>query len=249
MSTVVRLSLRLGIKDPELRAKLTPDYAPLCKRIVVSGTFYETMQKDHVDLVTERIDRIEPGGVVTGDGVLHELDVLVLATGFEAQAYMRPMEITGVDGLTLTEAWADGPSAYRTIAAPGFPNMFTLVGPHSPVGNISIICVAETQTKYVMQCLDRVRQRDTIAIVPKASASDAYNAERELAAPNTAAASGCSSWYLGADGKPAIWPWTPARFHEMLSRPAFEEFELLPAAVPALSTKGPAFKRASGTAR
>ena len=101
------------------------------------------MQKPGVHLVTEAIDHVEPRGVVTADGTLHELDLLVLATGFDAHAYVRPMEIVGESGLTLDEAWADGPHAYRSVAVPGFPNLFMLMGPHSPIGNQSLVIIAE----------------------------------------------------------------------------------------------------------
>ena len=97
------------------------------------------MQKPGVHLVSEAIDHVESQGVVTADGTVHELDLLVLATGFDARAYVRPMEIVGENGLTLDEAWADGPHAYRSVAVPGFPNLFMLMGPHSPIGNQSLV--------------------------------------------------------------------------------------------------------------
>ena len=81
----------------------------------------------------------------TRDGRLHELDVLVLATGFKADAFMRPMEIVGRDGVTLEEAWTPRPEAYLSISIPDFPNFFMLNGPNGPVGNFSLIEVAEIQ--------------------------------------------------------------------------------------------------------
>src|SRR5206468_7604213 len=101
-----RLNLRLGVRDPGLRRGLTPDYDPMCKRLVMSAGFYPAMGRPDVELVTEAIDHVEPRGVVTRDGVRHEVDVLVLATGFDPQAFMRPMELVGEGGLTIDEAWA-----------------------------------------------------------------------------------------------------------------------------------------------
>ena len=224
MAAYVRMCLRRGVKNPELRAKLTPDYRPLCKRIAVSGTFYNAVQQDNVELVTERIERVEPRGVITADGRLHELDVLILATGFDAHAYMRPMRIEGRDGVTLDHAWADGPTAYKTIMLPDFPNLFMLIGPHSPVGNQSIIGVAETQTRYVVRWLDFLGRNGVTAVSPRADVTEQYNAARRAAAPNTIAASGCSSWYIGPDGAVAIWPWTPDDHRAMLREPALDEF-------------------------
>ena len=108
-------------------------------------------------MVTAPIERVEAAGVRTADGDLHELDVLVLATGFHTHAFMRPMAVTGRDGRTLAEAWADRPVAYLSISIPEFPNLFLLNGPNGPVGNFSLIGVAELQLAYVLQLIDRLR--------------------------------------------------------------------------------------------
>lgn len=126
------------MRDPELRAKLTPNYQPMCKRQIMAGHFYRSVQKPGVEVITDPIDHIEPRGIVTADGALHELDLLVYATGFDARAYVRPLEMIGEGGLSLDEAWADGPMAYQSVAVPGFPNMFMLMGPHSPIDNQGI---------------------------------------------------------------------------------------------------------------
>ncbi|EUA51854.1 putative monooxygenase [Mycobacterium xenopi 3993] len=115
------------VRDPQLRKALTPNYMPMCKRLVISGGFYRAIQRDDVELVTAPIDHLEPRGIVTDDGVLHEADVIVLATGFDAHAYMRPMRVTGRDGICLDEVWRDGPRAFETVAMPGFPNFFMLL--------------------------------------------------------------------------------------------------------------------------
>jgi cation diffusion facilitator CzcD-associated flavoprotein CzcO len=124
-----RWNLRLSVRDPSLRRKLTPKDQPMCKRLVFAGHYYRAVQQPNVEVVTEGIDHIEPKGVVTTDGVLHELDILVLATGFDARAYERPLKIIGEDGVSLDEVWADGPHAYRSVAVPGFPNLFMLMAP------------------------------------------------------------------------------------------------------------------------
>ena len=106
----------------------------MCRRLILAPHYYRAIQQPGVDVVTTGIDHIEPRGVVITDGQLHELDVLVLATGFHARAYTAPMQVYGEGGQSLAEAWADGARAYRSVAVPGFPNMFTMLGPHSPVG-------------------------------------------------------------------------------------------------------------------
>ncbi len=215
-----------GIEDAELRRKLTPDYEPGCKRLILSAEFYPTLQKDHVDLVTEKIDRVEPRGVVTEDGTLHELDVLVLATGF------RPFEwgisnVIGEGGTSIKEACAEGPRTYRSVTMPGFPNYFMLVGPNSPIGNISIIDVSECQTGYIMSCIRKLEQSQGKALSPKREAADAFQQELREAMKGTVWVTGCNSWYLDAQGTPTLWPWSASRFHQVMRTPRFSDFELI----------------------
>ncbi len=113
MGALCRASLR-SVRDPGLRAALTPDYQPMCKRLVVSGGFYRAIQRADVELVTAGVDHLERRGIVTADGVLHEADVIVLATGFDTHAFFRPMRLTGRDGITADEVWRDGPRGYQT---------------------------------------------------------------------------------------------------------------------------------------
>jgi cation diffusion facilitator CzcD-associated flavoprotein CzcO len=221
-----RLNLRFGVRDPELRRRLTPGYEPMCKRLVMSAGFYPAMQRPNVGLVTEPIERVEPRGIVTRDGRLHEIDVLVLATGFDAHAYMRPMGLVGQSGRTLEEAWEDGPRAYRTVALPGFPNFFMLMGPHSPIGNQSLVAVAETQADYVLRWIEEIRRGRVASAAPTPDATARFNDDMRRAMPGTIWTTGCNSWYLGADGVPELWPWTPARHRAMLREPDRADFVL-----------------------
>jgi cation diffusion facilitator CzcD-associated flavoprotein CzcO len=226
ISAICRLNLRFGVRDPDLRRRLTPDYEPMCKRLVMSGEFYPAMQRPNVGLVTTPIDHVEPRGIVTGDGRLHEIDVLVFATGFDAHAYMRPMELVGEGGRTLEEAWADGPVAYRTVALPGFPNFFMMLGPHSPIGNQSLVAVAETQSDYALRWVEEMRAGRVAAAAPTPEATARFNQEMRSAMPSTVWVTGCKSWYLDADGLPEAWPWTPGRHRAMLREPELADFAL-----------------------
>jgi cation diffusion facilitator CzcD-associated flavoprotein CzcO/acetyl esterase/lipase len=235
ISTAARLNLRLGVKDPELRRRVTPDHEPMCRRLIMSAGYYSAIQRPNVTIETERIERIESKGVRLADGRLIEVDILVLATGFDAHAYLRPMAVAGA-GRTLEEAWADGPRAYRTVALPGFPNLFTIMGPHSPIGNFSLIAVAESQAAYVLGWIEALRRGEVVAVSPTDEATDEatdeYNAELRAALPDTVWASGCTSWYLGPDGLPELWPWSPERHRRMLEERFSHEFEqIVPNAV------------------
>lgn len=219
-----------SVRDPGLRQALTPDYPPMCKRLVMSGGFYRAMQREDVELVTIGIDRIESRGIATKDGVLHEMDVIVLATGFDAHAYMRPMDLVGRDGLTIEEAWQDGPRAFQTVAIPGFPNFFMLLGPHSPVGNFPLTAVAETQADHIVRWIRRWQQGEFDTVEPTTTAAEAYNAELSAAMPATVWTTGCNSWYLDKSGLPGVWPDTPAKHRTMLANPHSGDYELRAAA-------------------
>ncbi|MEV6767311.1 NAD(P)/FAD-dependent oxidoreductase [Nocardia sp. NPDC051030] len=207
-----------SVKDPELRRKLTPDYQAMCKRLVVSDRFYAAVQRPDVELVTESIDHVKEHGVVTADGQLHELDILVLATGFDSHAFMRPMAITGTDGRTLDQAWADGPRAFEGVMMPDFPNLFMLVGPHSPFANHPLTAVAEAQAFRIVSWLKRWRAGEFDSVAPTRAATDRYNARMRAAAPSTVWTTGCQSWYLGKDGIPELWPWSPGQYEKLIRR-------------------------------
>jgi cation diffusion facilitator CzcD-associated flavoprotein CzcO len=214
------------VRDPELRAMLTPRDSALCKRPVVSGEYYRAIQRHDVELVDRPIDRIEERGVRTTDDRLHELDVLILATGFRAHNYMRPMAIRGEHGLSLDEAWKDGPVAYRTVAISGFPNLFTIMGPHSPLLSFPIHTSAELQSEYVARMLDLFRRDDVVSLMPTAAASKEWLDEIAAGMPGTVWASGCSSWYLGDGATPVLWPYGRRRWRELLREPVLEHYEI-----------------------
>jgi cation diffusion facilitator CzcD-associated flavoprotein CzcO len=221
-----RWNLRLSVRDPKLRAKLTPKDQPMCKRLILAGHFYRAVQGLGVEIVGDPIDHIEPRGIVTADGTLYQLDLLVYATGFDARAYVRPLEVIGEGGRTLNEAWVDGPIAYRSVAVPGFPNLFMLMGPHSPVGNQSLIPIAEDQADYAMWWIEQLRDGVVRAAAPTEAATKEYNESMKDAMPQTIWVTGCSSWYLGKDGLPELFPWTPETHRELLRQPVLTDFDV-----------------------
>lgn len=218
LSWACRAHLRT-VKDPDLRRRFTPPDEPMCKRLVMGTGFYKLFERPNVDLVDTPIDHVEERGVVTSDGVLHELDVIVLATGFDAHKFVRPMELVGEGGVRLSELWEREPYAYRSVALPGFPNVFMLIGPHSPFGNQSLFTISETQADFAMACIERWRDRRFDAMSPTRAATDRFNDEMRAVIPNTIWASGCKSWYIGADGLPSVWPYAASHHREILEEP------------------------------
>lgn len=218
------------VRDPELRRRLTPKDSALCKRPVVSSGFYRAVQRDDVEVELSRVDRVEPAGVRTADGVLHELDVLVLATGFRAHNYMRPMRVTGEDGIELNEAWARGPYGYRTMAIPGFPNLFMILGPHSPLLSFPIHTSAELQSEYVAQIVKLLAGDGIVSVDVKPAAAQRWLDELRAGMDGTVWTSGCTSWYLGEGDVPVVWPYDRRRWRAVLKEPVLEDYELRRAA-------------------
>jgi cation diffusion facilitator CzcD-associated flavoprotein CzcO len=219
-------NLENSVRDPDLRERLRPTYRAACKRLILSPDFYEAIQKPNARLVTEGIDRAEKSGLRTRDGELHELDVLVLATGFRVDQFVRPMKVTGRGGVALDDVWKDGPFAYMAIAVPELPNFFMLNGPNGPVGNFSLIDVAELQIGYIMQLVEQVRSGACREISPSPAAMARFHAERQQAAKTTIWNTGCKSWYLDANGLPTAWPCTYDRFREEMSQPSLDDYDL-----------------------
>ena len=218
-------NLENNVGDPVLREKLRPDYRAACKRLIFSPDFYAAIQHPNAELVTSGIQCIEPRGIRTEDGALHELDVLVMATGFRADSFIRPTTVLGRGGVNLDEVWSDHPIAYLSISIPEFPNFFMLNGPNGPVGNFSLIQIAESQVSYVLQLIGQIRGGRCREISASARATADFEAVRSEAAKKSIWATGCKSWYLDKNGVPASWPWTPSRFFEEMASPKLESFD------------------------
>lgn len=219
-------NLEDNVRDPALREKLRPSYRAMCKRLIFSPNYYEAVQHPSVSVETGRIARIEPKGIRMSDGGLHELDIIVLATGFQVERFVRPIQVVGRNGVMLDELWRDRPKAYYAITVPDHPNFFMLNGPTGPVGNFSLIDVAEMQWAYIEQLVALLRDGRAREITVRHEALEDYDDRRACAAMTTVFASGCKSWYLDAQGVPQTWPWTYAHFSEVMERPRLEDYEI-----------------------
>ena len=183
----------------------------------------------HVDLVTEPIERIEPGGIVV-DGVLRPADVIVFATGFWANRYLWPMDIRGRDGVSLAEQWGDEPTALYGITVPGFPNFFCLYGPGTNLAHGgSLIFHSECQIRYVMGCLTTLLAGGHRSIDVRADAHDAYNEalQAELDTMVWSHPSIRHSWYRNDSGRIFILsPWRLVDYWSWTRRPDPSHYDL-----------------------
>lgn len=221
-----RLCLRALVRDKGLRARLTPDYQPFCKRQVVSGDYYRRICQPNARFVSEPITEVTETGLRTADGVHHDLDVIVLATGFHAHNYMRPMNLRGRDGLSIDDVWEKGPRAWAMTAIPGFPNLFTVMGPNSPTGVMSMQLVAELTARYIIEWLRRFRDGEITTVEVTEEATNRFADDVAEAMVPTVWNSGCNSWYFADDNHIDLWPFTRSRLTSILTQPRDEDYLL-----------------------
>ena len=206
---IVKRYLKNKIPDPELRAKLTPDYKLGCKRVLQSNTYYETYLRDDVTLSTDGVREIVADGVIDGNGVKHDADVIIYGTGFHVIDAFDYLDIKGRDGLDLaTQFRENGVETYMGMTIHRFPNLFFMLGPNTALGHNSVVFMIEQQTKYIVNMLEEMDQRDAVAADATKEAQDEFNAEiQRLVEKGIWTQGGCTSWYLDSHGKNrTIWP-------------------------------------------
>jgi cation diffusion facilitator CzcD-associated flavoprotein CzcO len=223
------------VADPELRKVCTPDYALGCKRALIADDWYATVVRPDVEVSTAQITGIDATGVMTADGVHHDLDVLIYGTGFRSTEFLTPMTVTGRGGLDLNERWRDGASAFGGVAVSGFPNLFLLYGPNTNLGANSIIYMLETQMAYITGLLSEAAHADmaTIEVLPTAEARWAAMIEAESA--STAWVTGCHSWYTANGRNTNNWPMATWKYRRAMKDPTLLDYDVRPtiATVPA----------------
>ena len=204
---LARANMRRSIEDPELRRRLTPDYAIGCKRILLSSDWYPAITSPGVELVTSGIREVREGSIVDGDGGEHELDTIVFATGFVPSDPPIARRLRGREGRTLSETWRGSPQAYLGTTVTGFPNLFLFYGPNTNLGHNSIVYMLESQMTYVMSALDAMDELGAACVEVRPQVQDAFNEEMQERLRDSVWNSGCSSWYLDRSGRNSIqWP-------------------------------------------
>ncbi|MFF7414178.1 flavin-containing monooxygenase [Streptomyces lydicus] len=235
--------MRKAIKDPGMRAALTPDYRIGCKRILLSNTYYPALARPNVDLVPAGLTEVRGATLVAADGSETEADAIVFGTGFHVTDMPIAQRVTGANGTTLAEEWKDGMAALRGASAAGFPNFLTLIGPNTGLGNSSMILMIEAQLNYMV---DFLRQLDVlggkIALTARQSAVDEWTRKIQRRMERTVwNTGGCDSWYLDANGRnTTAWPGTTAEFKKVTRQVDLAEYEVLRPPGAAVGTSGSA---------
>lgn len=226
---VERIALRelaAAVPDPATRAALTPDYRIGCKRILLSDDYWPSFARPDVTLVTAPITRVEPDAVVTADGARHEVDVLVLGTGFDVSGSLDRIEIRGLGGRTLADAWSDGMHTHLGITVAGFPELYLLLGPNTGLGHNSVVTMIEFATDYVLKAIERGRRGPRVTT---RRAQDAFTREMLRRSRHTIWTTGCRSWYLDRFGhNTALWPGSTVGYWARTRRVHDSDFEPVP---------------------
>jgi cation diffusion facilitator CzcD-associated flavoprotein CzcO len=232
-------SLEQQVPDPELRAKLTPDYAMGCKRVIVSDDYLPALTQPNVEVVASPVSAVRSHAVVDADGTEHEVDAIVYGTGFRVMDIPLGHRLVGREGRTLREEWdRSGVQAHRGTTVAGFPNLFLLLGPNTALGHTSVVIMIEAQIGYVVAALRRMQEDGARALEVRRSAQEAYNARLQEGLTDTVwNAGGCRSWYRDEQGRNfTLWPTRTSAFMRLMRRFDAESYELRSprrAAVPA----------------
>jgi cation diffusion facilitator CzcD-associated flavoprotein CzcO len=217
-----RRQLRQQIADPDLRARCIPDYVMGCKRVVFSNDWYPALARPNVELVTDRIERIDRHAVVTADGTARPADVIIYGTGFKTMEFLAPMLVSGLDGWRLEEAWQDGAQAYLGVTVSGFPNFFMLYGPNTNLGGNSIIYMLEGQTGYVLSAIQALEAERLAWLDVRPEVQETFNSWVQSASRTSVWETGCHSWYTTPSGRNTNnWP-----DHTFLYRYRIRRFDL-----------------------
>jgi 4-hydroxyacetophenone monooxygenase len=213
--------------DADLIAKATPDYPPYGKRMLRDNHWYRMLTRPNVDLVTEPVDHVERDAVVTADGARHPIDVLVMATGFQARRLLTPMHVQGREGRTLREEWGeDDPRAYLGVTVPGFPNFFLIYGPNTNLAHGgSAIFHSECQTRYIMLALRELLERGEAALEVRPEPFWAYQDKVDTAHRGMVwSHPGVKSWYKNKSGRvTANSPWRLVEYRDLTAQ--FDPFD------------------------
>lgn len=221
VEVIGRHHIRKHVADPAKRSALTPTFSAGCKRVLMSNDYYPAMARPNVDIVTDAIDHIVPGGVVTRDGREHPADVLIWGTGFKVQDPVHRGAYTGVGGVDLADAWkaVGGPEAYLGINIAGFPNLFMLMGPNTGLGHSSMVFMIESQVRYTLDAILEMRKRKLAMVDVRPEVQRGFVGAIQQRLKRTIWGSGCMSWYLNRSGKSTVlWPGSTFRYRQLTSR-------------------------------
>lgn len=200
VEAIGKAQLRIQINDPWMRRQLTPRYRAGCKRMLVTNDYYPALQQDNCTLITWPIAKFVAQGIQSCEGLIHEVDVIVFATGFDVCKTGTPFPITGLGGKVLGNEWAAGAFAYKSVNVAGYPNLHLTFGPNSGPGHNSALVYLESQIEYIVRAIKMLRTWDLRYLDVRSSAQREFVDDMQTRLAKTTWNSGCQSWYLTKDG-------------------------------------------------
>ncbi|HMD40358.1 MAG TPA: NAD(P)/FAD-dependent oxidoreductase [Candidatus Acidoferrum sp.] len=228
-TAIARHQLEKQIKNPQLRAALTPNYELGCKRVLVSNDFYPALARPSVELVTDSIEEVREHSIATVDGTERPIDVLIYGTGFRATEPLIGIRLFGRNGVEIHDAWRDRMSAYLGITVSGFPNLFLLLGPNTGLGHNSVVLMIEAQVNYTMSCLQLMkrRKRHILEVRPETQERFVEDIHRRLQG-TVWQSGGCKSWYQDqrTGENTAIWPGSVVAYVRRTKYASLADYEL-----------------------
>jgi len=219
MEQLCRSHLQRQVRDPWMRRQLTPDFRIGCKRLLASNDYYPALQQPNCQLITWPIATLSPKGIRTAEGIEHQVDCIVFATGYDVCTTGAPIPITGIGGRQLNQEWARGAQAYKSISVSGYPNLFLTFGPNSGPGHNSALVYMESQIHYTVQGIAKILQENLKTLDVRPEVQRRYNQAIQKRLAKTNWNSGCKSWYLTADGfNPSMYPGFATQYARQLDR-------------------------------
>lgn len=233
---VTRLFERLGraylksqVKDAWLRRQLTPEYRLGCKRILVSNDWYSSLQKDNCELITWPIANLAADGIRTVEGIEHQVDCIVFATGFEVSKSGAPFPVTGLNDRSLDDEWSRGAKAYKSVSVSGYPNLYMTFGPNSGPGHNSALVYMEAQIDYIVKGVKAVLKPGVKYLDVRDDVQHRHNQRIQKRLQKTNWNSGCSSWYLTEDGFNAtMFPGLATQFRNQMAHFRLKDYSVSP---------------------
>lgn len=228
---IAQKHLKKQVPDQELRKKLAPNYEIGCKRRLPSDEFYPALMEQNASVVSGSIQEITPKGIIDAEGNLHEVDVIIYATGFHVADFRRRnLTVIGRGGMNLFDSWTEkGPEAYYGTAVSGFPGLLFVLGPNTGLGHNSQLHVIESQFNYMMDYFKEMDKLPKGYLDVKPSAQKAFNDDIHKQLEGMVWSSGgCNSWYLHDSGRNStLWPGYTATYRKKTQKIIRKDFEVV----------------------
>lgn len=224
---LAKLNIRLGVKDPALRAKLLPDFTIGCKRVLQSNQWYPALAKPNVEVLRCGVGEVRGNTLIASDGSQHEVDAIIFGTGFEVSNPPIAKQIRNKHGKSMDEVWQGSASGYLGTVVEGCPNAFVMFGPNIAVSSSALIII-EAQLTYILDMLKKVQAQQIETVEIRAEVLEQYNDEIQAALKNTVwNTGGCSSYFIDRNGRNStLWPWTTFEMRSRLAHCDLNDYVL-----------------------